>query len=189
MSDEYISAADQKAEIHSVAAASPATEQISVVDRLKAIFEQTKRAQYSQADEVCCEPSGPTEGCCLEKNAVDFSKLNESVRADIEILEKETQAAFGDVGAVTAEVRRAQNDVYQGLRNLYIQGGENALAFFVQQFNAHSPDLILSMREEKGLCEELNSSSRKETWDSVYSVVVSNRVTGLPVELNNVAFR
>jgi len=159
--------------------------------RLQTMLHQVQRAQLHQeaikAQETdCCDVH------CLETHDINLARLPKDLKITVQALIADTQDVLARsvaAGLVTFEIRQKQQAVYQGFRDLYTAGGTNALNFFVHEFNKASPALVLSMREEMELCEELNAGLETGGWDSVYSIAVISRETGEPIELNNLAFR
>jgi len=152
-----------------------------------------REVEKSRPDRPAVPPSETScEHFCLELHTFDKASLpqdlkefaGELIHCFQSVLDRSIAA-----GRITLEIRREQQEVYQDLRDLYAQGGSNALNYFVHEFNRRSPGLVLSMQEEKDLCEELNAGLNTGGWDSVYSIAIINRETGDPIELNNVAFR
>ena len=158
--------------------------------QLKALLRHVENSGFpgrlAPPDTISCDEY------CLELHTFDLATLPKDLKEFAVSLIRSFQSVIDRsiaAGRVTLEIRREQQELYQDLRDLYAQGNANALNFFVHEFNRCSPNLVLSMKEERDLCEELNAGLHTGGWDSVYSIAVINRETGEPIELNNVAFR
>jgi len=164
----------------------------AAADQLRAMLRQVEKAQSHQDAIRSVEESESCDTYCLESHQIDLARLRRDLREFADKLIQSAKDVFERsiaAGRITLELRKEQQGIYQDLRDLYALGGSNGLNFFVHEFNRRSSGLVLSMREEKELCEELNTGLQTGGWDSVYSIAIINRETGEPVELNNVAFR
>jgi hypothetical protein len=151
-----------------------------------------RQVEKAQSHQNAIDETDSCDRHCLETHQVNLARLPLDLRKEANSLVREAREVMdGSIaaGQVNFEIRQKQQVMYQGLRDLYTAGGTNALNFFVHEFNKRSPDLVLSMREEQELCDELNAGLQTGGWDSVYSIAIISRETGEPIELNNVAFR
>jgi hypothetical protein len=163
--------------------------------QLRAMLRQVEKAQSHQNAinaAIAAEESDSCDRYCFETHDINLARLPKDLRKDADGLityARDVLERSIATGHITFEIRKKQQGIYQNLRDLYTAGGTNALNFFVHEFNKRSPGLVLSMREESELCEELNAGLESGGWDSVYSIAIISRETGEPVELNNLAFR